>query len=67
MFQVEIVSNSVSGINHDLNEVSRLASVEFYAVDHNLEGCIQSSAISMKKEAEDVVAVVNNCVAQNVK
>lgn len=67
MFQVEIVSDSVSGINHDLNEVNRLASIEFHAVDLNLEGCIQSSAISIKKEVEDVVEVVNNCVAQNVK
>lgn len=62
MFQVEIVSKSVSGINHDIKEASRLATIEIYAVEQNVQGCIQSTIISTKKVVEDVVAVVNNCI-----
>lgn len=62
MFQVEIVSNSVSGINHDINEASRRAVIEIYAVEQNVQGCIQSPIIAAKKDVENVVAIVNNCV-----
>lgn len=61
------MTDSISGINHDLKEASRLATIEIFALDQNVQGCIQSSIISVRKEVEDVVAVVSDCAAQKGK
>ncbi|KAJ6635790.1 hypothetical protein Bhyg_14376, partial [Pseudolycoriella hygida] len=64
---VENVSNSISAIRHDINEVSKLVTVEIYSLEQRARECIQSSLNVAKKAVGNVVAAVNKCVAESSK
>lgn len=61
---MEVVSNAVAGINHDLMESSRLATVETLAIGQNVQKCVQGAIISVKKPVEGIVSDTKLCVGQ---
>ncbi|XP_037040757.1 uncharacterized protein LOC119077642 [Bradysia coprophila] len=64
---VETVSNAVAGINHDLIESTRLATIETLAIGQNVQECMEKAILSVRKSVEDIVSDSKICAGKSSK